>query len=65
MFVCCRKAENGCKGCPDCKCKCSGCLDEWERFIPPTDEELEAQNSEETEDDIAELDEAEEADADL
>lgn len=32
MFVCCKKPENGCTGVPDCKCKCSGCQDEWDRF---------------------------------
>jgi len=51
MFVCCKKTESGCDGVPDCKCKCSGCLDEWERFIPPTDEELEKEGAEEWMDD--------------
>ena len=33
MFVCCKRPENGCTGVPDCKCRCSGCLDEWDRFV--------------------------------
>ncbi len=32
MFICCRKPENGCNGVPNCKCECSGCEDQWERF---------------------------------
>lgn len=35
MFVCCKKPENNCSGVPDCKCNCSGCLDEWDRFSGP------------------------------
>jgi hypothetical protein len=30
MFVCCHRGN--CNGVPDCKCSCSGCLDEWDRF---------------------------------
>jgi hypothetical protein len=51
MFVCCKKTETGCKGVPDCKCECSGCGDEWERYIQPSESDEAGPSPEECGDD--------------